>query len=355
MTRPRIPLLTRRTLLAGGGALGAGLVLAACGGDDSSGSSGDSGSGEGGSGSGSSGFTFTDDRGETVQLDAVPERIVAFVGTAAALHDYGVECVGVFGPTVGADGQPDVQAGDLDVDRLTSLGSAWGEFSVEAYAELNPQLLVTHMFQPPSLWYVPEESTDTILELAPSVALLVAPTADQPDVTLQAALQRYAELAEALGADLSAGANAEARTRFEAAAEAVRQATRDNPGVKVLACSAAADLFYASNPAMSADLKYFQELGVELVVPENTDDGGFFESLSWENADTYAADVLLLDNRSVALQPADLADKPTFGRLPAVQAEQIVGWNSEPRYSYAGCAPILEELAEAIRTARKVS
>ena len=93
---------------------------------------------------------------------------------------------------------------------------------------------------------------------------------------------------------------------------------------------------------------------MDIVVPEKVDDLGYFESLSWENADKYPADILLLDNRTSALQPKDLTNKPTWNRLPAVRANQIVGWNSEALFSYAGSATALETLATAIRTAKKV-
>ncbi|SFD67917.1 ABC transporter substrate-binding protein [Streptomyces aidingensis] len=344
--------LTRRSLLATGGALGAGALLTACGSDSGSAEAGgDNGGGNGGNGSGP--WSFTDDRGTTVELDRTPEKIVAFTGTAAALYDYGVECVGVFGPTVTADGEPDVQAGELNVDKLTVLGNAWGEFNVEKYAGLAPELLVTNMFVENGLWYVPDESAETIAGLAPTVGIAVAPAA-LPSTTLLSAIERTAELAGALGADLTARQNTEARTRFEAAAESLRQAARDSGGLTVLACSGDPDLFYASDPSASADLAYFKELGVQIVTPDNVE-GGFFESLSWENADKYRTDLVMLDNRSSALQPADLADKPTWTRLPAVEAGQVIEWTTEPRYSYAGCAPLLEALAEALRTAKRVS
>ncbi|MGP4114560.1 ABC transporter substrate-binding protein [Streptomyces sp. 4N509B] len=346
------PRLSRRALLAAGGAVGAGAFVSACGGDSAndSAASGGSGGGQGGAGA----FRFTDDRGETVTLDGPVERIVAFIGSAAVLADYGVECVGVFGPTRGSDGTPDQQAGEVAVDRVTILGQEWGEFDLEEYALLEPQLVVSNMFEQDVLWYVPEESAEEVTGLAASVGILVAPTADQPRVTLTTPIERYAELAEALGADLSSDPVRQARTRFQDASEALRRAARDNPGIRVLACSADPDLFYASNPGAAADLTYFQELGVELIVPEELDDLGFFQSLSWENADTYPADILLMDSRSVAVQPEALADKPTWNRLPAVQAGQVIPWQSEPRYSYAGCAPLLEDLAEAVGSARKV-
>jgi iron-desferrioxamine transport system substrate-binding protein len=346
----RVPHLSRRRLLTAGGALGAGALITACGGDDSDGSDDSGQSGADGSGA----FRFTDDRGESVRLESVPANIVAFIGSAAVLRDHGIDCVGVFGPTTRANGEPDVQAGEVDVNGVTILGQTWGEFNVEDYAQLEPELLISNMFEPSALWYVPEESAEEITGLASSVGIQVAPTPDRPNVTLTTPIERYAELAEALGADMTAAAITDARTRFDAAAESLRQAARDNPGIRVLACSADADLFYASDPESSADLVYFRELGVELITPEQIDEGGYFQSLSWENADTYPADVLLLDNRSVALQPGDLTDKPTWNRMPAVRAGQITPWSSEPRYSYAGCAPLLEELAEAIRNATRL-
>lgn len=340
--------MSRRRLLAAGGVLGTSALLTACGAQESS--DGDT---EDDQGTGSGEFSFTDDRGEHVSLDSTPATLVAFIGAAAALTDYGIECTGVFGPTTRDNGEPDVQAGDVDVDSVTILGQEWGEFDVEEYAGLEPDLLITNMFEQDVLWYVPDDSADEITSLAPSIGILVAPTTDEPNLTLTTPIRRYARLAEALGADLEAASARKAKTRFEEAADTLRQAARDNPGIRVMACSAAADLFYVSSPDAAADLSYFASLGVNLVTPDELDDGGYYQSLSWENADTYPADVLLLDNRSSALQPEDLTDKPTWNRLPAVKADQITSWNCEPRYSYAGCAPLLEELAEAISTARK--
>ncbi|GGP77904.1 ABC transporter substrate-binding protein [Streptomyces abikoensis] len=344
MSTPRIANPSRRGLLAAGGALGLSALLTACGGGGSSDSGEESGQAAGKKGP----WTFKDDRGRTVRKDRTPRRIVAFTGTAAALHDFGVECVGVFGPTKLKDGKPDPQAGDLAVDKLTVLGNAWGEFNVEKYAGLNPDLLVTNMYEPDALWYVPDDSKKKILALAPSVAL----TASR--VPMLETVKRYAALAESLGADLKDRKVTDAKARFEKAAETLRKAAKGNP-VKVMAASGSADLFYVSNPAVNADLMYFRELGIDFVVPEKTDQGGYFESLSWENADKYRPDVILLDSRTSALQPKDLAAKPTWERLPAVKAGQVTPWLSEPRFSYAGCAPLLEGLAAAVEKAKKTS
>ncbi|MFE1176908.1 ABC transporter substrate-binding protein [Streptomyces sp. NPDC058773] len=334
--------LSRRGILAAGGSVGIGALLTACGGDK-----GPAGANEGGK---SGPWSFTDDRKQKVSLKNTPQRIVAFTGTAAALHDFGIDdrIVGVFGPTKLKNGKPDPQAGDLDIDKVTIIGNAYNQFNVEKYASLRPDLLVTNMYEPGALWFVPDDSKDKITPLAKTLAITSA------RVPLVKIIERYAELAKSLGADLRAQQVTDAKARFEQASERLRKAAKAHP-VKVLACSGSPDLFYASNPGINADLMYYKSLGVDLIVPDHLDKSGYFESLSWENADKYQADLLLLDNRTATLQPKDLNSKPSWAKLPAVKAGQITPWSSEPRFSYAGAAPLIESIAKAIEVAKKVN
>ncbi|MGR6319539.1 ABC transporter substrate-binding protein [Micromonospora soli] len=333
--------LTRRGLLAAGGAAGLAALLAGCGRDGGTAATAPTGGP----------WSFTDDRPQQVDAAARPSRVVAFTGVAAALVDFGLDTqiVGVFGETKKSDGSPEPQAGDLDIGRVEIIGNAWGEFNLERYAALRPDLLVTHMYDPGALWYVPDESKAKILPLAPSVAVTTA------RVPMTRPIERYAQLAASLGADLSAPKVTEAKARFTAAADAVRQAVQANPGIRVMAASGSPDLFYVSNPKVSTDLMYFAELGVDLVLPTKLEQGDYFEALSWENAGTFPADLILLDNRPTALQPKDLAAKPTWTQLPAVRAGQVTPWDAAPRFSYGGAAPLLENLATAIRGAKKVT
>ncbi|WP_236240795.1 ABC transporter substrate-binding protein [Streptomyces sp. CC228A] len=342
--------LTRRGLLATGGALGLGAVLAACGGSDSGKDAKDSGTDKGGAGSGP--WSFKDDRGVTAKADTVPKNIVAFTGMAAALHDFGVEVKGVFGPTKTADGKPDVQAGDLDVNKVKILGNVHGEFNIEEYLKLQPELLISDMWEKDDLWYVPAESKDKILKIAPSVALWAA------DQSMPKVIERHVELAESLGADVKAKQVVESKERFEKAAARLRAAAKAKPEIKVLIGSAyqGSDIFYVSHPDRPADTKYFKELGVNLVVPEKLDATGWFEELSFENVGKYPADIIMMDNRTSAIQPADLEKtKPTWKQLPAVKAGQVIPRVTEPIYSYDKCAPILEALAEALENAKKAA
>jgi iron complex transport system substrate-binding protein len=349
MFNARVSRPTRRGVLAAGGALGLGAVLAACGDEDAkAGGSGD------GSGAGTSGsWTFKDDRGRAAKAGKIPSNIVAFVGVAAALHDYGVSVKGVFGPTKTKDGKADVQAGDMDVSKVTILGNEWGQFNIEKYAALGPDLLVSTMFDDAgTLWYVPEESKKKIEAVgAPSVGISVY------DRQLPEPLQRMLALAKTLGADTSSSEIAAAKKRFEDAAARLRAAAKAHPDIKVLVGSASQDIFYVSGTNLSIDLEYFKALGVNFVEPAEAAkkaSGGWFENLSWENVDKHPADIIMMDNRTSAIQPADITEA-TWKKLPAVKAGQVIPRNPEPILSYDKCAPLLEDLAKAIESAKKVS
>lgn len=121
--------------------------------------------------------------------------------------------------------------------------------------------------------------------------------------------------------------------------------------------SASQDIFYVSGSNLSVDLEYFKALGVNFVEPSAAAlkaSGGWYENLSWENVDKYGADVIMMDNRTSAVQPADITEG-TWKKLPAVKAGQVIARNPEPILSYAKCAPLLEDLAKAIENAKKVS
>jgi iron complex transport system substrate-binding protein len=340
--------LTRRGVLAAGGAIGLGAVLAACG-DDGTKSDG---SGKETAAAAPGPWSFKDDRGQTAEAGKVPVNIVAFVGVAAALHDYGVAVKGVFGPTTTKDGKADVQAGDMDVTKVTVLGNEWGQFNIEKYAALAPDALISTMFDSAgTLWYVPEESKKKILAVgAPSVGISVY------DRQMTEPLQRMLALAGSLGGDITSDAVTSAKKRFEDAAAKLRAAVKANPGIKVMAGSASQDLFYVSGSDLSIDLEYYKALGVTLIEPPEkakAEGGGWYEALSWENVDKYQADIIIMDNRTSAIQPADITEA-TWKKLPAVKAGQVISRNPEPILSYDKCAPLLEDLATAIEKARKV-
>ncbi|WP_112139999.1 ABC transporter substrate-binding protein [Glycomyces dulcitolivorans] len=333
------PALSRRRLLAATGTLGAASLLAAC----TDGAEED----PEGTGGASGPFSFLDERdGEDVELESVPTKVVAFTGLAAALYDYGVEVAAVFGPTTLADGQPDLQAGRMPVADLTVLGNAWGEFDVEKYAELGPELIVSHYYDGFDLWFVPEDRLEEVESLAPGIGIEVSlPSLDE-------IIDRHAALAVALGADLDSEENAAAVERFGAAAGAVAAASGEK-ALKAVAVGAWPDGLYIANPPTFNLLAKSAELGVDFVTPENPDQNNYWELLSWENVDKYEADVIFLDLRTGNLTAEQLlAEQPTWAALPAVAAGQVYGWNAEPVYSHVGGAVELERIAEGLTAAQ---
>ena len=240
----------------------------------------------------------------------------------------------------------------MDISKVTILGNAWDQFNVEKYAALAPDVLITTMFDDAgTLWYVPEASKDKIAKLAPSVGISVY------DRQITEPLQRMWELAESLGADLTAAAVTDAKKKFEEAATRLRAAAKAKPDIKVMAGSASQDLFYVSGTNLSIDLEYFKALGVNFVEPSEKAKavgGGWYESLSWENVDKYQADIIMMDDRSSTIQPADITEA-TWKKLPAVKAGQVIARSPEPILSYAKCTPLLTNLAEALENAKKVS
>lgn len=331
--------LSRRALFAAGGGLGAASLLAACASDDEP--TGD------GENAATGPFSFLDERDQAdVELESAPTTVVAFTGLAAALYDYGVEVAAVFGPTTLADGSPDIQAGRMPVEGLTVLGNAWGEFDVEKYAQLNPQLIVSHYYEGFDLWFVPKERLEEVEALAPGIGIEVSkPTIDE-------IIDRHAALAKALGADLESADNAAGVERFGAAAGAVAASVAGKP-LKAMAVGAWPDGLYIANPPTFNVLAKCVELGVDFVVPENPDQNDYWELLSWENIDKYEADAIFLDVRTGNIDPETLAaDYPTWAALPAVEAGQLYRWNGEPVYSHIGGAVELERITEGLAAAQ---
>lgn len=316
--------LARRALLRG--SLGAGglLLLAACG--DSPDNASPTGTA----------WEFTDDRGKKVTRPQRPTTIVAQISAAAALWDLGIRPVGTFGESKNADGSPTMAAGSIDLSKVTSISETFGEFNLEKYATLKPELLITPMQVKNELWYVPATSVEPIEALNPIIAI------SHLDTTVTKLIDRYAELAKVLGADLAAEPVAKAKAEFEAVSKALSGAATKLAGLKVLFISATADNAYLGIAPAFADLRMLADLGVRFVTPKADAADPHWETLSWEQVGKYPADVILYDERT-----RDIFTKsriPTYLQMPAVKAGQTIAWNPTLPTSWAGFAPALRKL-----------
>ncbi|MEV0379596.1 ABC transporter substrate-binding protein [Nonomuraea sp. NPDC050643] len=333
------PVLARRGFLSGAAGLAAALTLAACGGGTDTTAPAAS-AGGASSAPAARAWTFTDDRDKKLEQPKIPSRIVAQVGSAAALWDFGVRPIAVFGPHKLKDGSKDPQVGNVDIAKVTGLGNVWDEFNVEQYIALQPDLLVSSMYIKGTLWYVPEKSKDTIEQVAPTAGVMLT------GKSATEVIGTYEELAKSLGADMQGVP--EAKARMEAATKELAQ-FKD---LKILMVSGGADAFWIVNPPEYPDIVHLTGAGLDVVTPSKVDEGGFFQTLSWENADEYDADVILYDTRTQALKPEEMMKKPTFAKLPAVKAGQLYPWNAEAPYSYQGYAAFLEGLVANLKKAQ---
>lgn len=307
------------------------LPLSACGSDDPA--------------AGGGPWTFKDDLGTSIELGAAPERLLVQSSMAAALTDLGLgdKIVGTFGPLKNAEGEPDTQVAGLDVESVTDVtgGGEYGDIDLEKAASLEADLVVTSAYLDDDLWYINDAAAKKTEKLAPIMVVSF------DGKSLPQMLDSTERAAEALGADLDADATDEAHDDFAAAAAQLEGVGRELGDRKILAGSPAQDIFYVSNPEVSPDLSYWQEeLGLPLVTPTEPDEGGYFQSLSWEKADLYPADIFLYDDRVGEAGLALLEDQPVFQTLDAAQNEAYVPWTSVAPPSFRSYADLMDRLAD---------
>lgn len=293
-----------------------------------------------------SGFEYTDARGTTVTLDTVPTTVVAQSSVAAALWDAGYHVAGVYGElTPDADGKLSYQAGDIDLSQVKVIGQTYGEFDVEDYGLMDPDLLVDYTFDDSSLWYVPAEQADQIYALAPSVAV----PGNYTDT--DSAIQTFVDLAAKLGADPDSAELASAKAAYDSALKDVGDVAAKS-GLKVVVVSAGTDSLYVADPAHLPELSTLRNAGLDLIDPIGgaTD---VFMQYSWEQASDYSdADIILFDARTYDSIKADLANIPTWANLPAVKAGQVYPWYAAAPYSYRAYAGIYQEIADELAAAK---
>ncbi|MFA9444613.1 ABC transporter substrate-binding protein [Egicoccus sp. AB-alg6-2] len=270
---------------------------------------------------GTDGWSFTDDRGVTVTLDEAPTSIAAYAEAGGALIRYGITPVGMFGASP-IESDPLFEG--YDITSVESFGATYGEVEIEKMIAADVDLIVSTIFADPASdlsqavvrGFNDLEQQAQFEDVAPIVGINAATDA-------RTALERMADLAEALGADLESEEFTTDRAEFDEASEELEAAAAEE-SLTVMAISVFGEQIYVAQPSDYADLSYYQELGVDVLEPD-TDDA-FWEALSYEQADKYHADVIIYDDRPFASPIDELLAVPTFGGLPAVEAEQLGPW-----------------------------
>lgn len=288
-------------------------------------------------------WEFTDGSGDTVELDATPSRIIAHGHAAAALISFGIRPVGIYADTPAED-DPGLEG--LDLEGIEILGETWGEIDVERAAELNPDLIVADWWPVEDAYSGTEEGVKEASKRIADLAPMVGSAQGDSVVDL---IEGYEDLAESLGADLEAEQVTTAKRRFEEAVAAFEEATAAKPDLTALAVSPTTDLLYAAVPEHAPELLDFQRWGLDVIVPDDPDEGfPYWENLSWENADKYQPDLLLVDDRSYPGNLRQAEKQPTWDSIEAAAAESTVPWPAYWLHTYADYAEQLEALTAAI-------
>jgi iron complex transport system substrate-binding protein len=292
------------------------------------------------------GFSFTDDSGATIELDEVPSRIVMFEDVAASLMDLGVRPVGLDH----LDPENEL-LDDFDLEGVEPVSSGCMEQNLEAIAALEPDLFVYMNWGDSdgtgNLFCLDEAVRRELERFAPVVVINAEGAADE-------ILERYVDLAEALGADLDAPEIVAKRERYEAAADRLRTAIEDRPEISVLPASVSPEWAGVAEIGGFADLVTLRDtFGLTLVSPFPIDEytATYWQEYTAETLPEIRGDVVLLDAKNSVPMDEKLAAFPLWAALPEIEARQTVDWWVPGSFSYTRDAEFMESLAAAIEDA----
>lgn len=286
-------------------------------------------------------WTYTDGGGKTVTLPEAPKRIVAHANSAAALIPLGIRPVAIYVDSAVAD---DVSLRGIDLTGIEIIGEAWGEIDIEKLAAIAPDLIIAEYWPLDGAYSGLVKESKTDVSLVEQIAPVAGPIQGNSIVTL---IEDYEKLVATLGADLNAPELVAAKARFEAAREAFKAGVAAKPDFTALAVWAGTDALYVAAPAGSSELSDFKAWGLDIVTPEVADDRGYWETLSWENADKYQPDLVMVDDRSASTIETAKA-QPTWTTIKAAAAGAVTNWPAFWMRNYKVYAEQLEHLTEVI-------
>lgn len=283
------------------------------------------------------GWQFTDDRGGTSSGPGAPPRVVAYVRAGAALWEYGVQPVAVYGSghDSGAAADP-AKLGGLDPRQVAYLGGG-ADVAEDALRALRPDVVVDVTYDGKA----PYALAETVAEAAgvPLVALGVG-----GDASLRTILGRFADLAAAFGAEAGTAGG-----ELAAAEEDLRTLAVGDGTARVIALSPAGpEQVHLARPDTWPELRHLADLGVRMADP-GPGPGINWRSTDWDQAlaAVGGAGVVLVDTRANAAPLSAFAGVPAWQRL-ALTA-QVLPWNPELPPAPGAYATFLQAVADALR------
>lgn len=303
-------------------------------------------SGTGDAPAGDTAWSYVSGSGETITLDHVPERIIASAAEASGLLAYGIRPVGIY-LAQDIEWEPGLQK--FDLTGIEIVGPEWGQIDAEAVVKLQPDLIVAD-------WWPAQQAYQGFEEGADADSMKVAKMAPVIGANQQGSLEDvaawYEGFAESMGVDITDPEYADQKADFDEAKAAFQDAVAAKPGLTALAVAPAEDALWVAVPKYSTSLTDFQEWGLDVIDPDSPMEGfPYWESLSWENADKYQPDLLLMDDRGYEDNIALGEAQPTWNSIAAAAAKSYARWPGWWVHTYADYAGQLRELTASIEAA----
>lgn len=287
-------------------------------------------------------WSYVSGDGKTYTAGSVPKRIIAQGDSAAALMAFGIKPVAIYADTPIKDSK---SLRNLDLSGIEILSETYGQIDAETAAGLKPDLIVATYWPLEKAYSGFEAGVEDSAKKVKTLADVVGP--EQGD-SVQKKLEGFEQLARSLGADVDDTAIAEDKQAFETAVERFTTTVSAKKGLTALAVSPAEDMLYVAAPSEASELNDFSRWGLDVIVPTKPNpDFAYWEYLSWENADKYQPDFLLMDDRT--LDPAKVTDaQPTWKTIKAAEVGALVDWPAFWIHTYGDYAEQLDLLSDKI-------
>ena len=273
--------------------------------------------------------------GLNIDFENPPETLVMDCYAYSSLHEYGLEPDALFG----FECDNEALMGNADIEGIETVGQD-AEIDLEELAELRPDAIIGNGNADGWSWF-DDDVNAQLTRVAPFVPLPSEGSIDEKIADTR-------EIADFFGADVEAENIVAADEDYEAAKEAFSEAV-EGKDYNFLLASPTKEMLYTGVGFAQADL--LEELGANIVGPDAPAEGNPWGQVAWEDASTYPADVILVEN----FDPEAPFAAELWDDLPAVKADQLSTWSSKGALTSRTYADWLQDLADKVATYDKVA
>lgn len=273
--------------------------------------------------------------GLNIDFENPPETLVMDCYAYSSLHEYGLEPDALFG----FECDNEALMGNADIEGIETVGQD-AEIDLEELAELRPDAIIGNGNADGWSWF-DDDVNAQLTRVAPFVPLPSEGSIDEKIADTR-------EIADFFGADVEAENIVAADEDYEAAKEAFSEAV-EGKDYNFLLASPTKEMLYTGVGFAQADL--LEELGANIVGPDAPAEGNPWGQVAWEDASTYPADVILVEN----FDPEAPFTAELWDDLPAVKADQLGTWSSKGALTSRTYADWLQDLADKVETYDKVA